>query len=108
MTEKHLKLEMEQHHRHLPLVLGLMLLMIPFMPATNLLVTVGFVVAERVLYIPSIGCVLLIVYGAQNLWESVPKWRCIIIMMGVLLLTVGCLKTLSRNKDWSSRESLLR
>nr|CAH7751743.1 unnamed protein product [Callosobruchus chinensis] len=34
------------------MVLGLMLLIIPFLPAANLLVTVGFVVAERVLYIP--------------------------------------------------------
>lgn len=97
-----------QHHRHIPLVLGIMLLITPFMPATNLLVTVGFVVAERVLYIPSVGCVLLVVYGAQNLWESIPKSRCIIIIMSVLLLTAGCLKTLCRNKDWNSRESLLR
>lgn len=85
-----------------------MLLFVPFLPATNLLVTVGFVVAERVLYIPSVGGVLLVVYGAQNVWESLPRMRCIIIIMSVLLLTAGCSKTLSRNKDWSSRESLLR
>lgn len=97
-----------QHHRHIPLVLGIMLLITPFMPATNLLVTVGFVVAERVLYIPSVGCVLLVVYGAQNVWESIPKSRCIIIIMSILLLTAGCLKTLCRNKDWNSRETLLR
>lgn len=97
-----------QHHRQIPLVLGIMLLITPFMPATNLLVTVGFVVAERVLYIPSVGCVLLVVYGAQNLWESIPRSRCIIIIMSILLLTAGCFKTLCRNKDWNSRESLLR
>ncbi|XP_063709260.1 protein O-mannosyl-transferase TMTC1-like isoform X2 [Culicoides brevitarsis] len=97
-----------EHHRHVPLVLGIMMLITPFMPATNLLVTVGFVVAERVLYIPSIGCVLLVVYGAQNLWHAMPKSRCIIIITSILLLTAGCLKTLCRNKDWNSRESLLR
>lgn len=41
-----------QHQKHVPLVLGLLLLVLPFLPATNLVVTVGFVVAERVLYIP--------------------------------------------------------
>ncbi|KOB69970.1 Uncharacterized protein OBRU01_16483 [Operophtera brumata] len=38
--------------RHTPAVVGLMLLVIPYLPASNLLVIVGFVVAERVLYIP--------------------------------------------------------
>lgn len=28
------------------------MLTVPFLPASNLIVTVGFVVAERVLYIP--------------------------------------------------------
>lgn len=38
--------------KHVPIVLGALLLVFPFLPCTNLLVTVGFVVAERVLYIP--------------------------------------------------------
>ena len=34
------------------LLMGVMLLVIPFLPASNLLIRVGFVVAERILYIP--------------------------------------------------------
>lgn len=34
------------------LCIALAILVLPFMPASNLLITVGFVVAERVLYIP--------------------------------------------------------
>ncbi|KAI5703675.1 hypothetical protein M8J75_014835 [Diaphorina citri] len=41
-----------ENPRHSPLFLGVLLLVIPFLPASNMLVTVGFVVAERVLYIP--------------------------------------------------------
>ena len=41
-----------EDQKHTPIVLGTMLLILPFLPCTNLLVTVGFVVAERVLYIP--------------------------------------------------------
>lgn len=41
-----------QQQRHVPIVLGILLLVLPFLPAANLFVTVGFVVAERVLYIP--------------------------------------------------------
>ncbi|CAH1980592.1 unnamed protein product [Acanthoscelides obtectus] len=41
-----------ESQRQPQVVLGLLFLVIPFLPATNLMVTVGFVVAERVLYIP--------------------------------------------------------
>lgn len=34
------------------LVAGVLFLTLPFLPASNLLVTVGFVIAERVLYMP--------------------------------------------------------
>ena len=46
-----------QVQRHTPAVVGLLLLVVPFVPASNLLVTVGFVIAERVLYIPRLVCV---------------------------------------------------
>ncbi|XP_052873256.1 protein O-mannosyl-transferase TMTC1-like [Anopheles cruzii] len=97
-----------EHQRHVPLVLGLLLLVLPFLPATNLVVTVGFVVAERVLYIPSMGCLILVVYGAQRLWERFRVARKPILFLGAILLTAGCLKTIARNRDWSSREALLR
>ena len=42
-------------------------MLIPFLPATNLLVRVGFVVAERVLYLPSAGYCLLIALGVWTL-----------------------------------------
>lgn len=41
-----------QHQRHSVLVLSSLFLVLPFLPASNLLVIVGFVVAERILYIP--------------------------------------------------------
>ena len=38
-------------HRRV-ILLGLSLLVVPFLPASNLFLRVGFVVAERILYIP--------------------------------------------------------
>ena len=40
-------------------VLSMCFLVLPFLPATNLFFYVGFVVAERVLYLPSVGFCLL-------------------------------------------------
>lgn len=58
--------------------------------------------------IHSLGCVLLVVYGAQMLWETMSKYRSFIILMGILIITVGTCKTITRNRDWYSRECLLR
>lgn len=65
-------------------------------------------VAERVLYIPSMGCVLLVIYGIQILWNSLIKHRQTIMLLGLMLLATGMLKTINRNRDWMSKESLLK
>ncbi|XP_076380772.1 protein O-mannosyl-transferase TMTC1 [Megalopta genalis] len=97
-----------EQQRHPPLLLGWMFLVLPFLPASNLFITVGFVVAERVLYMPSVGWILLVVYGMQITWTAVPRRRSLITAGIALLLILGCYKTVLRNRDWTSRETLLR
>lgn len=46
---------------------ALSLLVLPFLPASNLLFPVGFVLAERVLYLPSLGICLLVAVGIDKL-----------------------------------------
>ena len=41
-------------------------MIVPFIPSSNLFFTVGFVVAERVLYLPSAGFIILLVL----LWQK--------------------------------------
>lgn len=45
------------------LTMGLAFVVVPFLPASNVFFRVGFVVAERVLYLSSIGSCLLTVLG---------------------------------------------
>lgn len=49
------------------------LLILPFLPATNVLFYVGFVVAERILYLPSVGYCLLIGLGVSKLIDGKPQ-----------------------------------
>ncbi|XP_073967548.1 LOW QUALITY PROTEIN: protein O-mannosyl-transferase TMTC1-like [Choristoneura fumiferana] len=92
--------------RHTPAVAGLMLLVIPYLPASNLLVTVGFVVAERVLYLPSVGSVILTAYGLQLLWRHWDRrW---LVVGAAVLVAGGATRTQLRNGDWRTRETLLR
>nr|XP_029729218.1 protein O-mannosyl-transferase TMTC1-like [Aedes albopictus] len=54
------------------------LLILPFLPATNLLFYVGFVVAERILYLPSVGYCLLIGLGVGKLIDGKPQGPAIV------------------------------
>ena len=42
------------------------MMVLPFLPASNLFFPVGFVIAERILYLPSSGFIILfVILGAQ-------------------------------------------
>lgn len=86
-------------------LLSLALLAVPFLPATNLLFYVGFVVAERVLYIPSAGVCLLLGLGGAILYK---KHRVgFTVGFAVMLLTFSA-KTVLRNEDWNNEEALYK
>ncbi|KOB77947.1 Uncharacterized protein OBRU01_01878 [Operophtera brumata] len=94
--------------RHTPAVVGMLLLVVPFVPASNLLVTVGFVIAERVLYIPSVGSVIITAYGVQLMWYSKPGTKTYLVVGLAMLATSGVAKTYRRNADWRDRATLLK
>uniref|UniRef100_A0A2K6EJ60 dolichyl-phosphate-mannose--protein mannosyltransferase n=1 Tax=Propithecus coquereli TaxID=379532 RepID=A0A2K6EJ60_PROCO len=91
-------------------ILSLSLLIIPFVPATNLFFYVGFVIAERVLYIPSMGFCLLITVGARALYVKVQKrfLKTLIFYATATLIVFYGLKTAIRNGDWQNEEMLYR
>lgn len=88
-------------------LLSLAFLALPFLPATNLFFYVGFVVAERVLYIPSVGFCLLVSFGVSVLYRKSNSKAVIKCVVGVLLLTMS-VRTVVRNKDWQNEEALYR
>uniref|UniRef100_A0A8C4RKU1 dolichyl-phosphate-mannose--protein mannosyltransferase n=1 Tax=Erpetoichthys calabaricus TaxID=27687 RepID=A0A8C4RKU1_ERPCA len=90
-------------------LVGLLFLVFPFIPASNLFFRVGFVVAERVLYMPSMGYCILVVHGLNKLWSLVGKWGAAALTISMLLLLLlFSWKTVWQNEIWLSRESLFR
>jgi hypothetical protein len=91
------------------------MMVIPFIPASNLVAYVGFVVAERVLYIPSLGFCLLVGHGFVKLVERFGNDKrsrknvalLLAIPLILVLITLGG-RTVVRNRDWTSEESLYR
>ena len=88
-------------------VLSLALMIFPFLPASNLFFPVGFVVAERVLYLPSMGFCMLVSLGC---WHLIHKKSCILSKLATIflfsLILLHSAKTLRRNKDWRSDRDL--
>ncbi|XP_076355794.1 protein O-mannosyl-transferase TMTC1-like isoform X1 [Tachypleus tridentatus] len=90
------------------LSVALAILVLSFLPASNLIVTVGFVVAERTLYIPSAGLYILVTLGLQKLKDGSFKVTWICRTSTLFLLSVFVWWTLRRNAVWESRETLFK
>lgn len=88
--------------------MALSLLLLPFLPASGLIFQVGFVIAERVLYMPSLGFCLLVTIGARRLNYSHQRLQRVIEVFMVYLLVVLTARTLSRNQDWASDLNLFK
>ena len=87
---------------------GMSLVVFPFLPASNLFFPVGFVVAERVLYLPSMGYCLLVTYGLSRLIRSTERAWLRVGMATPFLLLIGlfAMRTVMRNEDWVSNLTL--
>nr|XP_042715783.1 protein O-mannosyl-transferase TMTC3 isoform X2 [Chrysemys picta bellii] len=86
-------------------LMALCLIVLPFIPASNLFFPVGFVVAERVLYVPSMGFCILVAHGWKKLSNKSVLRKLSWICLSVVLFT-HALKTLHRNWDWESEYTL--
>ncbi|XP_067998904.1 protein O-mannosyl-transferase TMTC3 isoform X2 [Melanerpes formicivorus] len=86
-------------------LMALCLIVLPFIPASNLFFPVGFVVAERVLYVPSMGFCILVAHGWKKLANKSVLRKLSWVCLTVVLFT-HALKTLHRNWDWESEYTL--
>jgi len=97
-------------------LIELSFVILPFIPASNLLFYVGFVVAERVLYMPSVGFCLLLGHGFSQLYSKIERNRrrggsflkalCLAAFLAsVVMMSLG---TIRRNEDWRDEGRLYR
>ena len=91
---------------------SLLFMLLPFLPASNIFQTVGFVAAERTLYSPSLGWCVLVARGAERLLSRarglpLPLSLSLHLTILSLLLTTSA-RLLTRNTVWASRADLFR
>ncbi|XP_045530066.1 protein O-mannosyl-transferase TMTC4 [Pieris brassicae] len=90
------------------LILSTSLMIIPFLPASNLFYPVGFVVAERILYIPSAGYCLLVAVGLQKIivrLKSLVLRKLTLYLFYFVVLIYG-LKSAQRSFEWQNEFKL--
>lgn len=81
-------------------------MVIPFIPASNLFFPVGFVIAERVLYMPSMGFCILVAYGFHLLHQRHRHNRRLLWIFICVLIGSHAIKTYHRNWDWKNEYTI--
>jgi hypothetical protein len=90
------------------MALGLGWFVVTLLPVTNLLFPVGTLVAERTLYLPSIGVPLALAGALAVLPRPIPPARLRALTVGGLVVGVAFLwRTVARNPTWRSTESVV-
>lgn len=87
-------------------LMGLAMGIVPFLPATNLFFRVGFVIAERVLYLPAAGFCILVVTGMRELSVSGHISKRVLQIGYVFLVVVFVLRCQQRSRDWLTEKQL--
>lgn len=84
----------------LPLT-ALAMSLIPWVPASNLVFYVGFVVAERVLYLPTMGVCFLIAIGYGRLRAGLPERSSLLRNALLALCCALIMRSAVRGQQWS-------
>lgn len=92
--------------RRRPIIsMGVGIFAIAILPVSNLLFPIGTIMAERVLYLPSLGFCLVLAFAVTTL-AARPRWGLLAVgAFGLLLLAYGA-RTVLRNRDWRGNATL--
>ncbi|MCS7078694.1 MAG: tetratricopeptide repeat protein [Chloracidobacterium sp.] len=75
---------------------------------SNIVVPTGLVIAERVLYVPSISICLLGGLGLETLYRRAPEGKTAAVALCVVGLALMAWRTITRNPDWTDNEAYSR
>jgi tetratricopeptide (TPR) repeat protein len=88
---------------------GILWLIITLLPASNFLVPAGFIIAERTLYLPSLGAMIAVCSALPWLYERFGERRGVQLAGAAVLavlLALGIGRSISRNRVWRDDATL--
>jgi tetratricopeptide (TPR) repeat protein len=103
-----LVLSLRSQHWHAVMLVSLSWYIIPFIPASQVLFQPGTVIAERVLYIPSIGICFITAWVLFTAWRRGYVTKEVFLAVCLIILLAYSARTLARNPDWHSQRTLFK
>lgn len=87
-----------------PLFFGVTFFFVTISPASNLVILIGTIMGERLLYLPSVGFAIAVVFAVEKIWRrllaSQPAYR-YAVSAGLGIVLIGfAIRTHVRNADW--------
>jgi protein O-mannosyl-transferase len=99
-----------RNSRRFPLLAwGLALYLATLLPVSNLLVPIGTILGERLLYLPSLGLILCLLVAGEHLLRrcfSPSHGRVMAIVLSMVVIAGLGGRTWRRNPDWNNTETL--
>jgi protein O-mannosyl-transferase len=93
-----------------PILFFLVFFFVAALPTSNLIVLIGSIMAERFLYLPSVGLAGILVAVVVALGRRLPLPHLAAARVAWAMLGIGCLalaaRTYARNSDWKDEVSL--
>ena len=101
-----------KRRRAVAVTFGVLWLAVTLVIPSNLFIVTGFILAERTLYLPSAGVVLLGAIAVAQFWKVATERQSALRPMGAvavgLLLICGIARSSTRNPVWANNQSLFR
>jgi tetratricopeptide (TPR) repeat protein len=91
------------------IVLALLIFGAFFLPVSNFVLHIGTVMAERLLYLPSVGACVLLALAGWRAWTASPTSgpvRPVLLTVLGLVLVAGSARCLTRSLDWKDSATL--
>lgn len=87
------------------LAVATMLFLLPYLIVSNLIIPIGTIMGDRLMYLPSLGMVLLLSWILAGLvrWKKLAG-----LATCVILIVIFSLVTIRQNRVWADEESLMR
>jgi tetratricopeptide (TPR) repeat protein len=95
---------------------GILWFFVMMLPTSNLLIPIGSIMAERFLYLPSVGFSVIAAFALRAAYRRMSSWRfddgsspigaAWAIVLPVAVLAALTLRTIARNVDWKNELTL--
>ena len=85
---------------------GMLFMGLPFLVVSNIFFTTGTIMGERLMYIPSLGFTLILVWCLERFFASVVKHPRFAFRAVLLITVLYAGRTIARNPDWKDNTAI--